>query len=193
MESNAEFQPLDIVVVGAGIGGFASAIACRRAGHNVRIYERSSLNNELGAAIHVCPNASRGLLAWGLDPVESRFVQAKKSYRAHSDSLVRFHETDEGYITEKYGAPWYFAHRVDLHMGLKKLATSDDGEGNPARVILKKEVTGYVCYRYSSGILPILYRSRPEFVCGRGSHIILDRIQRLAQSPSPMAPQRQVT
>ena len=168
MGSNAEFRPLDIIIVGAGIGGFSSAIACRRAGHNVRIYERSSLNNELGAAIHVCPNASRGLLAWGLDPVAARFVQAKKSYRAHSDSLVRFHETDEGYITEKYGAPWYFAHRVDLHEGLKKLATSEDGEGRPAKVFLKKDVTDYVRYRYSSAFASNLCEGQSECVCGRG-------------------------
>ena len=39
------------------------------------IYERSSLNNEIGAAINVPPNVGRFLLAWGLDPVKSRFVK----------------------------------------------------------------------------------------------------------------------
>ncbi|KAK2630263.1 hypothetical protein QTJ16_001083 [Diplocarpon rosae] len=135
--------PLNILIVGAGIAGFSAAISCRRAGHNVNIYERSALNNELGAAIHVCPNASRGLLAWGLDPVRARFVTCKKSWRAHGSTLVTFQENDNGDVAEKFGAPWYFAHRVDLHEELKRLATRTEGEGRPAVVHLKSEVTRY--------------------------------------------------
>ena len=141
---SVDFKPLNILIVGAGIAGFSVAIACRRAGHHVQIYERSSLNNEVGAAIHVCPNASRGLLAWGLDPVNARFVNCKRSFRAHSTSMSIFHEADDSYITEKFGSPWYFAHRVDLHEELKRLATASEGEGKPATVHLKSEVTKYV-------------------------------------------------
>ncbi|KFY34839.1 hypothetical protein V494_06418 [Pseudogymnoascus sp. VKM F-4513 (FW-928)] len=90
-------SPLNILIVGAGIGGLAAALTLRRAGHNVHIYERSGLNNEIGAAIHVAPNASRGLLALGLDPVAARFVNAKKSWRADSTTLTCFHEADEGW------------------------------------------------------------------------------------------------
>lgn len=137
-------EPLRILVVGAGIAGLSAAISLRRAGHYVEIYERSGLNNELGAAIHVAPNASRGLLAWGLDPVKSRFVTCKKSYRAHGNSLVKFHETDEAYIESAFGAPWFLTHRVDLHEELKRLATGSEGEGRPAVVHLKAEVKKYV-------------------------------------------------
>jgi salicylate hydroxylase len=141
---SAEFVPLNILIVGAGIAGFSAAISCRRAGHNVQVYERSALNNELGAAIHVCPNASRGLLAWGLDPVKARFVTCQRSFRAHGATLVKFHEADDTYITEKFGSPWFFAHRVDLHEELKRLATQEEGEGKPAVVHLKSEVIKYV-------------------------------------------------
>lgn len=137
--------PLNILIVGAGIAGFSAAISCRRAGHNVQIYERSALNNELGAAIHICPNASRGLLAWGLNPVKARFVSCKKSFRAHGTTLVKFHEGNDEYITKKFGAPWFFAHRVDLHEELKHLATQEEGEGKPAVVHLRSEVIKYVC------------------------------------------------
>jgi salicylate hydroxylase len=142
---SASPSPLNVLIVGAGIAGFSAAISCRRAGHIVQIYERSSLNNELGAAIHVCPNASRGLLAWGLDPVKARFVTCNSTFRAHGSTLEKFHETDESYITSKFGAPWYLAHRVDLHEELKRLATQKGGEGRPAEVHLKSEVTKYVC------------------------------------------------
>jgi salicylate hydroxylase len=112
--SPGEFPPLDIIIVGAGIAGFSATISCRRAGHNVRVYERSRLNNELGAAIHMCPNAFRGLAAWGLDPVKARFVTCQKSYRASGSTMVKIHESDDGYITAKFGSPWWFCHRVDL-------------------------------------------------------------------------------
>jgi len=141
---SAEATPLNILIVGAGIAGFSAAISCRRAGHNVQLFDRSALNNELGAAIHVCPNASRGLLAWGMDPVRARFVTCKKSFRAHGKTLEKFHEADDSYITEKFGSPWFFAHRVDLHEELKLLATQQEGEGKPAVVNLRSEVVKYV-------------------------------------------------
>jgi salicylate hydroxylase len=137
--------PLDIVIVGAGIGGLAAAVSCRRAGHNVAIYERSPMNSEVGAAIHVGPNGSRGLLAWGLDPVRARFVTTKRSYKARGDTLEKFYESDESYIPWKFGSPWFLAHRVDLHEELKRLATEAEGEGKPAELHLNSAVKSYVC------------------------------------------------
>jgi len=58
--------------------------------------------------------------------------------------LKKFHESDEAYIEPTFGAPWFLAHRVDLHEELKRLATQTDGEGKPAVVHLKSEVTKYV-------------------------------------------------
>lgn len=136
--------PLEIIIVGAGIAGLTAAIACRRAGHNVAIYERSSMNNELGAAIHVCPNASRGLLAWGMDPIGARFVKAKHSSRAKGTTLEKFATSDDGYIESTFGAPWFFAHRVDLHEELKRLATETESEGRPVKIHLKSSVQTYV-------------------------------------------------
>lgn len=135
---------LNVVIVGGGIAGFSAAISLRRAGHTVRIYERSTLNNEVGAAIHVCPNASRALLAWGMDPVDAKFVTAKCSFRAKGPSMEKFHVGTEDYIEERFGAPWFFAHRVDLHEGLKRLATAGDGQGVPVKVVLQSEVVKYV-------------------------------------------------
>jgi len=46
-----------LAVVGAGIGGLAAAIAARRAGLEVRIYERSPELREIGAGMTLWPNA----------------------------------------------------------------------------------------------------------------------------------------
>ncbi|KAH7360729.1 salicylate hydroxylase [Rhexocercosporidium sp. MPI-PUGE-AT-0058] len=140
---SAQSAPLNILIAGAGIAGLSAAISCRHAGHNVQLFERSALNNELGAAIHICPNASRGLLAWGMDPMRARFVTCKKSFRAYGKTLEKFHEADDSYVTEKFGSPWFFAHRVDLHEELKLLATQHEGEGKPAVVHLNSKVVKY--------------------------------------------------
>ncbi|KUJ19579.1 salicylate hydroxylase [Mollisia scopiformis] len=139
---------LKIIIIGAGIAGLSAAITCRRAGHLVEVYERSSLNNEIGAAIHIPPNASRGLLAWGFDTERAKLVTCKRSYRAHGTSLKTFHKTDESYMESTFGAPWLLAHRVDLHEELKRLATGSDGEGKPAVAYLKSEV---ISYDYEAG------------------------------------------
>ncbi|KAK1996650.1 FAD dependent oxidoreductase [Colletotrichum falcatum] len=133
---------LDIAIIGGGIAGLTAAIALRRAGHPVTIYEKSALNNEIGAAINVQTNASRPLLALGMDPVRARFVTARGSRRVMGDTLKPVHELDLGAVADKYGSPWYFAHRVDLHQELRRMATADDG-GPPVTIKLRSEVTSY--------------------------------------------------
>ncbi|RFU31564.1 hypothetical protein B7463_g4788, partial [Scytalidium lignicola] len=137
-------KPLNIVIVGGGIAGFSTAIACRRAGHNVTIYERSSLNNEIGAAISISSNASRSILAWGLDSVRARVVEGKRSYRAYGTTLEKFHDMQHANTTEVFGAPFLFVHRLDFNDELRRLATNDKGEGKPVVVHLKSVVTKYI-------------------------------------------------
>lgn len=139
---------LKVVIVGGGIAGFSCAISLRRAGHDVHIYERSAFNNEVGAAIHIPPNSSRGLLAWGMDPDRSRLVPVKQSYHVDGSTMNTSLESDLRYITARYGAPWFFSHRVDFHDELKRLATEPGAVGTPATVRLKAEVVQYV----SSGL-----------------------------------------
>ncbi|MBY0521134.1 MAG: NAD(P)-binding protein, partial [Sphingomonas sp.] len=50
-------SPLTAIVVGAGIGGLASAIALQRAGYAVRVVERAPVLAPIGAALSMWANA----------------------------------------------------------------------------------------------------------------------------------------
>jgi 2-polyprenyl-6-methoxyphenol hydroxylase-like FAD-dependent oxidoreductase len=68
-------QPcLRVIIAGAGIGGLVAAIALRQQGHRVEVYEQSRFNNEIGAAIHITPNAMGALRYIGIDPRDSGAV-----------------------------------------------------------------------------------------------------------------------
>jgi 2-polyprenyl-6-methoxyphenol hydroxylase-like FAD-dependent oxidoreductase len=49
------------LIIGAGIGGLAAALACHQRGMQCEIYEQSDTVNELGVGINILPNAVREL------------------------------------------------------------------------------------------------------------------------------------
>ncbi|KAG5974134.1 hypothetical protein E4U55_000078, partial [Claviceps digitariae] len=135
---------LNIIIVGAGIAGLSAATSLRRAGHVVHVYEKSSMNSEVGAAITVPPNAARFLLAWGLDPAQWRWVQSRRSDRLDPSTLEPVLQvSDQQSTTSIGGLPMWLAHRVDLHSALKWMATREDGPGTPAVIHLKSAVKSY--------------------------------------------------
>jgi 5-methylphenazine-1-carboxylate 1-monooxygenase len=54
------------LIIGAGIGGLAAALACHQRGMECEIYEQSDTVNELGVGINILPNAVRELSGLGL-------------------------------------------------------------------------------------------------------------------------------
>ena len=54
------------LIVGAGIGGLATGLALKRAGWNVRIFERAANPRELGFALLLAPNAIAALEELGV-------------------------------------------------------------------------------------------------------------------------------
>ncbi|CAD6445785.1 4b2ebc84-1b8a-41b5-883e-30fb027223f2 [Sclerotinia trifoliorum] len=134
---------MKVIVVGAGIAGLSAAIGLRRAGHEVLILDKSSLSNEVGAAIHVQPNASRIVTQWGFDIERARLVTAKSSTLTSGDDLRVLTVIDVSNTEEEYGSRFFYSHRVDLHTELKLLATGEEGQGKPAVIQNKCEVVGY--------------------------------------------------
>ena len=69
-----------VVVVGAGIGGLAAALALLKRGIDVEVYEQSSELKEVGAGIQISSNGSQVMFALGLEDALKR-VQAVPARR----------------------------------------------------------------------------------------------------------------
>ncbi|KAJ7126677.1 FAD/NAD(P)-binding domain-containing protein [Mycena epipterygia] len=131
-------RPLNVSIVGAGIGGLAAALSLRRKGHRIKIFELSPYKTELGAGIGMQINALRVLQRFGL---------ARENLKATNfDGAVVFDAKSDGAGTTR---PWLvhrpdevyglFCHRSDLHNELKRLALGE-GEGPPAQLHLNSKV-----------------------------------------------------
>lgn len=112
-------QGSDVLVIGAGIGGLAAALALLRAGQRVRIIEQVTEIGEVGAGLSITPNAGRALHALGLGTELARIgstpaTGAIKHY-ASGETLVILAQDQS---REKYGVPLYHVHRADLHRAL---------------------------------------------------------------------------
>ncbi|CZR45230.1 uncharacterized protein FPRO_15595 [Fusarium proliferatum ET1] len=125
-------MPLKVIIAGAGLGGLGAAIAMARAGHNVEVFEQSRFLNEIGAAIHIAPNATRVLKSWDIDFAELQAVlcNAIKVYD-HTGKLifvpVKLEELQKSIGTKD---EWLLTHRVDLHSTLRKAATENTFAGS---------------------------------------------------------------
>ncbi|KAJ3795781.1 FAD/NAD(P)-binding domain-containing protein [Lentinula aff. detonsa] len=131
-------EMLDIDIVGGGLGGLATAIAFRRQGHFVEVFEASSATafNELGAAIGCPPNAVRILKSLGITVESIKGVEyAGITSLDHQSGTVGL-SASLGDIKGQYGHVWCLCHRVDLHEVLQRMAFGEEGEGPPAKLSL---------------------------------------------------------
>lgn len=73
-----QWKPLDVAVIGGGIGGLSAATALRKSGHKVTIYERADFAGEVGASISCAANGTRWLEEWKVDITIGKGVALKK-------------------------------------------------------------------------------------------------------------------
>jgi len=114
-------QPLKIGINGAGIGGLAAAIALRKLGHDVVVYEQAARFARVGADINLTPNAVRALDGLGVGSA-LRETAARPSHRISrtwdtGEETSRLPMSDEA--ERKYGAPQLTMHRADLMSALE--------------------------------------------------------------------------
>jgi 6-hydroxynicotinate 3-monooxygenase len=113
-------RPLQVAIIGAGMGGLAAAAALRLKGIDVTVYEQARQFTRLGAGIQIGHNAMHVLRGLGL---EAR-LRADTFYpRSWSNRDWRTGETLFDIMfgpeaEQKYGAPYLLAHRGDLQAAL---------------------------------------------------------------------------
>lgn len=140
MNGHANTRP-QAGVVGAGIAGLCAAIALRRAGWDVEIFERSRFKHETGAAISVTPNATNILEHLGFDfekaqPVPNEQLRMKLAPDFATIVTQQFPD-----LKEQFGYTSWSFHRVDLHRGLRDLALDPDtSKGQVCNIRLGSEV-----------------------------------------------------
>jgi salicylate hydroxylase len=116
-----------IGVNGGGVGGMATAIALRLAGHEVEVYEQATNYQRVGADINLTPNAVRALASLGVvDTLKE--TAARPTYRisrmwdtGEETSLLEMADEAE----RKYGAPQLTIHRADLLDALRQQLPDD--------------------------------------------------------------------
>jgi salicylate hydroxylase len=124
MGSTGDKKTLKCAVVGAGIAGLGAAIALRRAGHEVEIFEKSTFKQEIGAAISMTPNSNYILGHWGFDFQKAGETEKKMWRQLDPQTLEetrpRVYYDD---IPSRFNGHRFSAYnRVDMHNEMRRLA-----------------------------------------------------------------------
>lgn len=125
-------------IIGAGIGGLATALALRKAGVTAVVYEQANTVGEVGAGLSLTPNAVKALDWLGVgERIRALADEPPQMLTCHYASgkiLVAFDRRD---TVQRYGAPYLQMHRADLHRVLLEewLTRSPDGLRTDRRLV----------------------------------------------------------
>jgi salicylate hydroxylase len=106
-------SPLDVIIVGGGIGGLFAAKALIANGMRVRVYEQAPALGEVGAGVYITPNSVRHLQRVGLGPAVEKWgarVGPDSRYFRHDGAVIAAVQvTDSAGWNATFGM-----HRADL-------------------------------------------------------------------------------
>lgn len=141
-------ESLDVVVVGAGIGGLTAAHALQRDGHRVRVLDQVRELRPVGAGISLWSNGVKVLNALGLGPeiAAAGGVMDEVSYYGKDGELLCSFALDP--LVERVGQRPYPVRRADLqtilldavgaeHVTLGARATALDDDGRHVTVVME--------------------------------------------------------
>lgn len=140
------WRPLRVGIVGGGIGGLCAAVAMRRAGHEVIVYERNDFAGEAGASISCAANGTRWLHEWDVDVAKGDPVVLKKLINRdwYTGEPVSVYDLSD--YEERWGYVYNMFHRVYMHTMLKDTALQEEGEGKPIKLLVNHTVSHARCY-----------------------------------------------
>ncbi|KAL3421401.1 FAD binding domain-containing protein [Phlyctema vagabunda] len=115
---------LRIAIVGAGLGGLATAIALARHGHSVTVLEQAQKLGEVGAGIQIPPNSGLLLERWGVNPfLEGKISEPEgMTFRRWQDGSPIAYTKLLPEFRDNFKSSYKVVHRADYHNALYQRA-----------------------------------------------------------------------
>ena len=118
-----------VLVVGAGIGGMAAALALAQSGFAVDLFEQAAQIGEIGAGIQLGPNAFAAADALGCGP-------RARALAVYNEELVMMDAVDGAEVArmpvgedfrQRFGNPYAVIHRADIHQAIYEAVRKQPG------------------------------------------------------------------
>jgi 2-polyprenyl-6-methoxyphenol hydroxylase-like FAD-dependent oxidoreductase len=129
---------MEVLIIGAGIGGLTLGLMLHRAGIACRIFEAAPELKAVGVGINILPHASRELCALGLEDALAKVAMTTREYCFYN-RFGQFIYSEPAGRFAGYDVPQFSVHRGDLQMVLL--------EAFIARAGADKVMTGWRCTR----------------------------------------------
>ncbi|MFE0042686.1 FAD-dependent monooxygenase [Streptomyces albireticuli] len=110
--------PAKALVIGAGIGGLACAVALRKAGLRVEVYERAGELRAAGSGLSVMSNAVAALATLGIDLGLEKRGRVVESFVVMDHTGEEIRDIPFKEVCDKVGAPSVCLSRSDLQEAL---------------------------------------------------------------------------
>lgn len=130
---------MNVIIVGAGIGGLTAALSLERAGIDVTVFESVAEIRPLGVGINILPHASRELIELGLEEKIDRFAIRTSAMDYFTSSGVLAISQPCGKHAG-YNWPQWSLHRGELQMLLLNTFSERTGKD---RVVTDAELVDF--------------------------------------------------
>jgi salicylate hydroxylase len=123
--SSSSAVVLEVLIVGGGPCGLATAISVALAGHKATVCEASPQEYRYGSGIQSSPNGTRLFSKWGLDGRLQRVAGAPAlmEIRQFDGRLLARREEYDKETLRRFKFPFWTLHRADLQVNLTERAT----------------------------------------------------------------------